>query len=89
MKLETVDRDPHTGSEIVHWILKYPVSVTMTFSLYELLTFSPACTSFQWRTVSTCLFAELGSAKTKIPLSLSTGMIANLSRVDKISFTAH
>ena len=29
VKLDTVDRDPNTGSEIVHWILKYPVSMHM------------------------------------------------------------
>lgn len=25
-KLETIDADHHTGSEVVHWIMKYPVS---------------------------------------------------------------
>ena len=71
MKLETVDRDPNTGSEIVHWILKYPVSATMSVSVYEMYLFS--LTSFRWRTVNTCLSAELGSTRTKTPLFLSTG----------------
>ena len=27
LKLETVDSDPRTGSDVIHWIMKYPVSV--------------------------------------------------------------
>ena len=27
LKLETVDSDPRTGSDVIHWVMKYPVSV--------------------------------------------------------------
>ena len=45
LKLETVDRDPQTGSEVVHWVLKYPVSelphmLTVCHSTWNILFFS-------------------------------------------------
>ena len=30
LKLETIDRDVRTGSEVVHWVLKFPVSLLYT-----------------------------------------------------------
>jgi hypothetical protein len=30
IKLDIIERDPHTGSEVVQWIMKFPVSTSNT-----------------------------------------------------------
>ena len=31
VKLATVDKDPASGCEVIHWIMKYPVSNSLRF----------------------------------------------------------
>ena len=44
LKLETVDRDSQTESEVVHWILKYPVSELNVFVQENLASGPLDCT---------------------------------------------
>ena len=89
LRLETVDYDPHTGSEVVHWVMKYPVSICnirmvtyiklfpLSFFLISCVFYSlpsyPHAHSSQCRIVNTCLSGDLGSVLKRMSLCLSTG----------------